>query len=90
MPTGKLSNSTVSLVLITIAAILVIVAYLHGNSDATRGMMFTFAGGIVTGAFAFLNGDSKKNSDLPDLPPPGSTATSDTHVQVVTPPKSRA
>jgi hypothetical protein len=65
----KIPNPIISVCLILVAAVLVTIAYLHGNSDATRGMMFTFSGGIVTGAFAFLNGDKKQMPDPSDLPP---------------------
>jgi len=77
---GRNSNSTVSLILVGIAAVLAITAYVHGASDVSRGEMFTFAGGIVTGAFAFLNGQANQP------PPPGSQLSTDTHTTLKTPP----
>lgn len=58
---SKLSNPMISVILVVVAGALAITAFVHGGSDASRGQMFTFAGGIVTGAFAFLNGAKDDN-----------------------------
>lgn len=47
----------------------------------------TAGSNIISGAFGYIQGRSDgKASALPDPPPPGSTATADTHVEVNTPP----
>lgn len=79
-----LSSQTVSLLLIIVGAGLAALAYLHGNSDGVRGQMFTFAGGIVTGAFALLNSD-KKSEAPPDVPP-NTSLTQTTTLKTQTPP----
>lgn len=63
------SSQMVSLILIVVASALACIGYLHGNSDGVRGVMFTFAGSIVTGAFALLKSDSKQPPP-PDPPKP--------------------
>lgn len=72
----NLSSQMVSLILIVVASALACIGYLHGNSDGVRGVMFTFAGSIVTGAFALLKSDSKQPpppSDPPKPPEPPTT-----------------
>ena len=66
----NLSSQMVSLILIVVASALACIGYLHGNSDGVRGVMFTFAGSIVTGAFALLKSDSKQPPPYDPPKPP--------------------
>jgi hypothetical protein len=76
----KMTSQHVSLILVLVGAGLALVGFIHPSDAATRGQMFTFAGGIVTGAFALLRGDSKPDGNTTTqtisttVPPPAVAA----------------
>ena len=80
-----LPNSAWACVFIFMACVMALVALYSHSPNATS--VITIGSSIITGAFGYIQGkqDGNRNS-LPDPPPPGSTATSDTHVEVKTPP----
>jgi hypothetical protein len=81
-----MSNSAWAAVFIFLACVMALVALYSHSANAPS--VITIGSSIITGAFGYIQGKQDKQSSLPDPPPPGSTATSDTHVQVVTPPAS--
>jgi hypothetical protein len=60
----KLTSQSTSLILILASCVLAVIAFCHSADAGSKGQMFTFAGGIITGAFALLRGEKED-------PPPG-------------------
>lgn len=71
----NLSSQTVSMILILAAVVLAALGFLHPADLGSKGQIFTFAGSIVTGAFALLRGD--KPTDPTALPSGSKTVTTE-------------
>jgi hypothetical protein len=57
-------SQVIPLLILLMGSALAALAYLHGNDVATRGQMFTFAGGLITGGFALLTKSSGSTQSI--------------------------